>query len=310
MSKKENQHCGFVAIVGRPNVGKSTLLNTLLGKKVSITSCKPQTTKCRIIGIHTKGDYQIIYIDTPGLYFEKKCSINRLLNQSVNSAIRDVELIIFVVEGTHWTVDDEMVMNKLSHMNCPVLLIINKIDKVTNKAQLLLPYIDFINKKLQVRKINCIGIVPIIAQAPKKKQHKKEVKNNINIISDIVRKHMPKSEHHFPQDYITDRSKSFMASEIIREKFMRFLGEELPNSVQVALESCIPFSFGRGYNIKSLILVERDSQKKIVIGNKGCKIKEIGTEARKEMETIFSCKIHLSLWVKVKSGYTTNDKYS
>lgn len=302
MSEKEKQHCGFVAIVGRPNVGKSTLLNALLGQKVSITSRKPQTTRHRIMGIHTEGAYQTIYIDTPGLHIEEKLAINRLMNRAASSAISEVELIIFVVEGTHWTADDEMVMNKLSHMNCPVLLVINKMDNVADKAKLL-PHIDFLRKK-----INFIGILPVIAEASEKKQQIQEGKN-LNIIADIVRKHMPEAAHHFPEDYITDRSQRFMASEIIREKLMRFLGEELPYSVTVEIER---FSTNKrkGYNINGLILVERDGQKKIVIGDKGEKIKKIGTEARKEMEETFACKVHLELWVKVKvkSGWADDER--
>ncbi|EGY28753.1 GTP-binding protein Era [Candidatus Regiella insecticola 5.15] len=306
MSEKEKQHCGFVAIVGRPNVGKSTLLNALLGQKVSITSRKPQTTRHRIMGIHTEGAYQTIYIDTPGLHIEEKRTINRLMNRAASSAISEVELIIFVVEGTHWTADDEMVMNKLSHMNCPVLLVINKTDNVTDKAKLL-PHIDFLNNELLEKKINFIGILPVIAEAPEKKQQVQERKN-LDTIADIVRKHMPKAEHHFPEDYITDRSQRFMASEIIREKLMRFLGAELPYSVTVEIEHFIPFAFGQGYNINGLILVERDGQKKIVIGDKGEKIKKIGTEAREEMEKMFACKIHLELWVKVKSGWADDER--
>lgn len=300
MSEKEKQHCGFVAIVGRPNVGKSTLLNALLGQKVSITSRKPQTTRHRIMGIHTEGAYQTIYIDTPGLHIEEKRAINRLMNRAASSAISDVELIIFVVEGTHWTADDEMVMNKLSHVNCPVLLVINKMDNVTDKAKLL-PHIDFLRKK-----INFIGILPVIAEVSEKKQQVQERKN-LDTIADIVRKHMPKAEHHFPEDYITDRSQRFMASEIIREKLMRFLGEELPYSVTVEIEH-FTTNERQGYDINGLILVEREGQKKIVIGDKGAKIKEIGTEARKEMEKMFACKVHSELWVKVKSGWADDER--
>lgn len=300
MSEKEKQHCGFVAIVGRPNVGKSTLLNALLGQKVSITSRKPQTTRHRIMGIHTEGAYQTIYIDTPGLHIEEKRAINRLMNRAASSAIGDVELIIFVVEGTHWTADDEMVMNKLSHVNCPVLLVINKIDNVTDKAKLL-PHIDFLGKK-----INFIGILPVIAEVSEKKQKVQERKN-LDTIADIVCKHMPKAEYHFPEDYITNRSQRFMASEIIREKLMRFLGEELPYSVTVEIEH-FTTNERQGYDINGLILVEREGQKKIVIGDKGAKIKEIGTEARKEMEKMFACKVYLELWVKVKSGWADDER--
>lgn len=213
-------HCGFVAIVGRPNVGKSTLLNQLLGQKVSITSRKPQTTRHRIMGIHTEDEYQIIYVDTPGLHIEEKRAINRLMNRAASSSIGDVELVIFVVEGTNWTDDDEMVLNKLKGLRCPVILAINKIDNVTDKT-VLLPHIGFVSQKM-----NFLDVVPISAEKGK----------GVDTIAKIVKQHIPEAEHHFPEDYITDRSQRFMASEIIREKLMRFLGDELPYSVTVEIE--------------------------------------------------------------------------
>ncbi|PHM73631.1 GTPase Era [Xenorhabdus kozodoii] len=290
MSEEKN-YCGFVAIVGRPNVGKSTLLNRLLGQKVSITSRKPQTTRHRIMGIHTEGAYQTIYVDTPGLHIEEKRAINRLMNRAASSSIGDVELVIFVVEGTHWTPDDEMVVNKLRHLRCPVLLAINKVDNVTDKA-ILLPHIGFLSQQM-----NFIDVVPISA----------EKGMNLDTVAKLVRDHMPQADHHFPEDYITDRSQRFMASEIIREKLMRFLGDELPYSVTVEIEQFITNERG-GYTIHGLILVERDGQKKMVIGNKGSKIKKIGIEARQDMEKLFDMKVHLELWVKVKSGWADDER--
>ncbi|MFQ0973136.1 GTPase Era [Gilliamella sp. CG35] len=286
------QHCGFVAIVGRPNVGKSTLLNQLLGQKVSITSRKAQTTRHRIVGIDTQDNDQIIYIDTPGLHIEEKRAINRLMNRAASSSIGDVELVIFVVEGTHWTDDDEMVANKLKDCKSPVLLVINKIDNVTDKSQLL-PHIQEISQK-----INFLDVVPISA----------EKGEGIDIIKDIVKKHLPVGEHHFPEDYITDRSQRFMASEIIREKLMRFLGDELPYSVTVEIEQFKVDERTGMYRINGLILVERDGQKKMVIGNKGEKIKKIGIEARKGMQSFFDTKVHLELWVKVKAGWADDER--
>lgn len=288
---EEKTYCGFIAIVGRPNVGKSTLLNQLLGQKVSITSRKPQTTRHRIMGVHTEGPYQSIYVDTPGLHIEEKRAINRLMNRAASSSIGDVELIIFVVEGTHWTPDDEMVLNKLRSVQCPVLLAINKIDNVTDKSKLL-PHISFLSQQMSF-----LDIVPVAA----------EKGTNLDTIARIVRKHMPEATHHFPEDYITDRSQRFMASEIIREKLMRFLGEELPYSVTVEIEQFIPNERG-GYNIHGLILVEREGQKKMVIGNKGTMIKTIGIEARQDMEKMFETKVHLVLWVKVKSGWADDER--
>ncbi|WP_334325359.1 GTPase Era [Gilliamella apicola] len=289
---KTTQHCGFVAIVGRPNVGKSTLLNQLLGQKVSITSRKAQTTRHRIIGIDTQDNDQIIYIDTPGLHIEEKRAINRLMNRAASSSIGDVELVIFVVEGTHWNDDDEMVANKLKDCKCPVLLVINKIDNVVDKTQLL-PHIQEISQK-----VNFLDVVPISA----------EKGDGVDIIKKIVKTHLPEGEHHFPEDYITDRSQRFMASEIIREKLMRFLGDELPYSVTVEIEQFKVDERNGMYRINGLILVERDGQKKMVIGNKGEKIKKIGIEARKDMQTFFDNKVHLELWVKVKAGWADDER--
>lgn len=284
-------HCGFVAIVGRPNVGKSTLLNQLLGQKVSITSRKPQTTRHRIMGIHTEDNYQIIYVDTPGLHIEEKRAINRLMNRAASSSIGDVELVIFVVEGTNWTADDEMVLTKLSSLRCPVILAINKIDNVTDKT-ILLPHISMISQKM-----NFLDVVPISA----------EKGTDVDTIAKIVKQHIPEAIHHFPEDYITDRSQRFMASEIIREKLMRFLGDELPYSVTVEIEQFKVTEAGI-YHINGLILVEREGQKKMVIGNKGSKLKTIGTEARIDMERMFDNKVHLELWVKVKSGWADDER--
>lgn len=289
---ESKQHCGFVAIVGRPNVGKSTLLNQLLGQKVSITSRKAQTTRHRIVGIDTQGDDQIIYIDTPGLHIEEKRAINRLMNRAASSSIGDVELVIFVVEGTHWTDDDEMVAGKLKDCKAPVLLVINKIDNVTDKTQLL-PHIQEISQKIKF-----LDVVPISA----------EKGEGVDIIKDIVKKHLPVGEHHFPEDYITDRSQRFMASEVIREKLMRFLGDELPYSVTVEIEQFKVDERTGMYRINGLILVERDGQKKMVIGNKGEKIKKIGIEARKDMQLFFDNKVHLELWVKVKAGWADDER--
>lgn len=292
MKNEDVSHCGFVAIVGRPNVGKSTLLNQILGQKISITSRKAQTTRHRILGIDTQGHDQVIYIDTPGLHIEEKRAINRLMNRAASSSIGNVELILFVVEGTHWTEDDEMVVNKLKDVKCPVLLIINKIDNVQDKTKLL-PHIQEISQKL-----NFMDVVPISA----------EKGEGIDIIKTIVKKHLPEGQHHFPDDYITDRSQRFMAAEIIREKLMRFLGDELPYSVTVEIEQFKIDERTGMYRINGLILVERDGQKKMVIGNKGEKIKKIGIEARKDMQEFFETKVHLELWVKVKAGWADDER--
>ncbi|MGC7560519.1 GTPase Era [Pasteurella sp. PK-2025] len=284
-------YCGFIAIVGRPNVGKSTLLNKILGQKISITSRKAQTTRHRIVGIHTEGPYQAVYVDTPGLHIEEKRAINRLMNRAASSAIGDVDLIIFVVDGTHWNEDDEMVLNKLRAAKAPVVLAINKIDNIKNKEDML-PFITELTSKF-----NFAHVVPISAQGGK----------NVNELEKIVRDSLREGLHHFPEEYVTDRSQRFMASEIIREKLMRFTGDELPYSVTVEIEQFKLNERGT-YEINGLILVEREGQKKMVIGNKGQKIKQIGIEARSDMERLFDNKVHLELWVKVKSGWADDER--
>ncbi len=290
-SENQETYCGFIAIVGRPNVGKSTLLNKILGQKISITSRKAQTTRHRIVGIHTEGAYQAVYVDTPGLHIEEKRAINRLMNRAASSAIGDVDLIIFVVDGTHWNADDEMVLNKLRQAKSPVVLAINKIDNVKNKDELL-PFITELSGKFDFAEI-----IPISAQRG----------NNVHKLQEIVRKSLKKGIHHFPEDYVTDRSQRFMASEIIREKLMRFMGDELPYSVTVEIEQFKVNERGT-YEINGLILVEREGQKKMVIGHGGQKIKTIGTEARADMERLFDNKVHLELWVKVKSGWADDER--
>ncbi|WP_162045605.1 GTPase Era [Vibrio taketomensis] len=291
-SSPENQHCGFVAIVGRPNVGKSTLLNRILGQKISITSRKPQTTRHRIMGVDTDGDYQAIYVDTPGLHIEEKRAINRLMNRAASSSLSDVNLVFFLVDGTHWTNDDEMVLNKLRNANFPVVLCVNKVDVVADRNDVMLHMMD-LSKKMEF-----VDVVPISAKHGK----------NIEVLRKHVREHLPKAVHHFPEEYVTDRSQRFMASEIVREKLMRFTGEELPYSVTVEIERFDYNPETDGFHINALILVERSGQKKMVIGKGGEKIKTIGREARLDMEELFGRKVYLETWVKVKSGWADDER--
>ncbi len=288
---EEQTYCGFVAIVGRPNVGKSTLLNKLLGQKVSITSRKPQTTRHRILGIDTQGAYQTIFVDTPGLHIEEKRAINRLMNRAATSSLGDVEMVVFVVDGTQWTDDDEMVLNKLRHVRCPVVLAVNKVDNIKDK-EVLLPHLQWL-----AQKGNFAEILPISATKG----------TNVDKIREMARQLLPEGQHYFPEDYITDRSSRFMASEIVREKLMRFMGEELPYSVTVEIERFKVEEDGL-FHINALILVEREGQKKMVIGNKGEKLKVIGTEARLDMERLFGQRVFLELWVKVKSGWADDER--
>jgi GTP-binding protein Era len=291
-SSPENQHCGFVAIVGRPNVGKSTLLNRILGQKISITSRKPQTTRHRIMGVDTEGDYQAIFVDTPGLHIEEKRAINRLMNRAANSSLSDVNLVFFLVDGTHWTADDEMVLTKLQKSNFPVVLCVNKVDVVQDRNEVMM-HMQEVSSKMDF-----VDVVPISAKHGK----------NIDVLRKHVREHLPKATHHFPEEYVTDRSQRFMASEIVREKLMRFTGEELPYSVTVEIERFDYNPETDGFHINALILVERLGQKKMVIGKGGEKIKTIGREARLDMEELFGRKVYLETWVKVKSGWADDER--
>ena len=284
-------HCGMIAIVGRPNVGKSTLLNEIIEQKVSITSRKPQTTRHRIMGIHTEGNYQAVYVDTPGLHIDEKRAINRLMNRAATSSISDVEMIVFLVEGTHWTHDDEMVLNKVKQTGKPVLLVINKIDQVKDK-EILLPHLQWLGEQGDF-----VDILPVSATKGK----------NVDLIKKYVRECLPPCEFYFPEDYVTDRSTRFLAAEIIREKLMRFMGDELPYSVTVEIEQ-FKWQENGVWHINGLILVERETQKRMVIGNKGEKLKVIGREARKDMELMLDNKVFLELWVKVKSGWADDDR--
>ncbi|MDA0149705.1 GTPase Era [Vibrio sp. LaRot3] len=291
-SSPENQHCGFVAIVGRPNVGKSTLLNKILGQKISITSRKPQTTRHRIMGVDTEGDYQAIFVDTPGLHIEEKRAINRLMNRAANSSLSDVNLVFFLVDGTHWTKDDEMVLTKLQKSNFPVVLCVNKVDVVQDRNEVMLHMQEMSGK------MDFVDVVPISAKHGK----------NIDVLRKHVREHLPKATHHFPEEYVTDRSQRFMASEIVREKLMRFTGDELPYSITVEIERFDYNPETDGFHINALILVERNGQKKMVIGKGGEKIKTIGREARLDMEELFGRKVYLETWVKVKSGWADDER--
>ncbi|WP_025819582.1 GTPase Era [Shewanella marina] len=286
-------YCGMVAIVGRPNVGKSTLLNRLLGQKISITSKKPQTTRHRIMGIHTEGPSQIVFIDTPGLHIEEKRAINRLMNRAASSSLADVSMVIFVVDGMTWTADDEMVLSKLRRgdEDRKIVLAINKVDNLKDK-EALFPYLEEMGKKFAFD-----AILPISASKG----------TNVDTIMQMARESLPESVHFFPDDYVTDRSQRFMASEIVREKLMRFLGDELPYDATVEIEQFKMMENGV-YQINALILVERTGQKRMVIGKNGERIRTIATQARLDMETLFDNKVFLEVWVKVKSGWADDER--
>ena len=285
-----DSRCGFVAIVGRPNVGKSTLLNHILGQKLSITSRKPQTTRHQVLGIKTEGDVQAIYVDTPGMHEEEPRAINRYMNKAATSALVDVDVVVFVVDQLNWTTADEMVLEKLARLKCPVILAINKVDKL-EKRELMLPHLESLAAKRDFAEI-----IPLSALR----------ETNLEPLEEAVGRFLPQSVHFYPDDQITDRSQRFMASEMVREKITRQLGAELPYSVAVEIEE---FKLqGKTLHISALILVERDGQRKIIIGDKGARLRQIGQEARIDMERMFDTKVMLKLWVKVKRGWADSDR--
>jgi GTP-binding protein Era len=282
--------CGYVAIVGRPNVGKSTLLNHILGQKLAITSRKPQTTRHNMLGIKTEGATQAIYVDTPGLHKNNEKALNRYMNRSASSALRDVDVVVFVVDRTRWTDEDELVLEKVRTVKCPLIVAVNKADKLTDKAELL-PHLQWLAEQLPNAEL-----VPISALHSQ----------NLDTLENLINSRLPENDHFFPEDQITDRSSRFLAAELVREKIMRQLGAEVPYQITVEIEEFK--REGRLLHIHALILVEREGQKKIIIGDKGERLKRIGQDARRDMETLFDSKVMLHLWVKVKGGWSDDER--
>jgi GTPase len=283
-------HCGYVAIVGRPNVGKSTLLNHMLGQKISITSRKPQTTRNNVVGIKTEGDVQIIFVDTPGMHLGQQKAINRYMNRAASTAMKDVDVVIFLVDRFIWNEEDEAVAKQLNFVKCPIILAVNKVDQIDDKESLL-PHLQKLTEKLNVAEI-----IPLSAL--------KDI--NLDRLKTLLIERLPLAVHLYPEDQITDRSSRFMAAEIVREKITRQLGDELPYQMAVEIEEFK--QEGNLLTISALILVERDGQKKILIGEKGERLKLIGQEARLDMQKLFDIKIMLKLWVKVKSGWSDDER--
>lgn len=290
--KNPDQRCGFVAIVGRPNVGKSTLMNHILGQKLSITSKKPQTTRHQIMGIKTEGDLQVIYVDTPGLHKDDgKKALNRYMNKAASEALRDVDLVVFIVDRTAWTEEDQMVLDKVKNARCPVILAVNKVDQLKDKSALL-PQMQS-----HADRMDFAEMIPLSA----KQGH------NVEQLEELISQYMPQGMHHFPEDQVTDKSSRFMAAEMVREKLMRNLGDEVPYGTTVEIEEFKHDAKGI-LHISALILVERDGQKRIVIGDKGDRIKTIGRDARLDMQRMFESKVMLNLWVKVRRGWADDER--
>lgn len=279
---------GFAAVIGRPNVGKSTLMNELLGQKLSITSHKPQTTRHRIHGIHTKADAQIVYVDTPGMHLGGQKSINTYMNKAADSAFADVDVILFVVEAGRWTKEDKAVAKKLQHVEQPIIVLVNKVDNFKDKEELF-PFIQQVSQE-----VNMDTLIPVSAYK----------KIGLDIIEAEVLKRFTEQAPIFPEDFVTDRSTRFLAAEIIREKLMRTLGDEVPYGSTVEIEQ---FEFDEEeerWVVHALILVERAGQKQIVIGKKGALIKKMGIQARKDLINLLDARVHLELWVKVKENWS------
>ncbi len=283
-------HCGYAAIIGRPNVGKSTLLNRILGQKIAITSPRPQTTRHKILGIKTEATGQAIYVDTPGIHRGGKRAINRYMNKAARSTVAEVNVVVLVVDATRWTDEDESILQGLAAQEAPVIVAVNKVDMLADK-EALLPYI-----KTLAEKFNFAAIVPLSARKG----------DNVDRLEAEVLSRLPEGEALFPEDQVTDRSQRFIAAELIREKLMRRLGEELPYAITVEIEK---FAVEGGlFRIHAVIWVEKDSQKAIVIGKGGSMLKEIGQHAREDMEKIFDAKVFLETWVRVKEGWSEDER--
>ncbi len=281
---------GYIAIVGRPNVGKSTLLNHLLEQKISITSRKPQTTRNNVMGIKTTESTQMIFVDTPGIHLGQDKAINRFMNKSATTALVDVDAVVFVVDKQHWTPEDEHVLQHVMQAKCKIILAINKVDQLDD-THALLPHVQMLNEKLAHAEI-----LPISALR----------NTNLDTLEALIKDALPESDQFYPEDQITNKSSRFLASEIVREKITRQLGAELPYQMAVEIEQYTQTN--TLLTIHALILVEREGQKRILIGDKGNKLKTIGSAAREDMELLFDSKVLLKLWVKVKSGWSDDER--
>ncbi|MEQ9208445.1 MAG: GTPase Era [Pseudomonadales bacterium] len=281
---------GYVAIVGRPNVGKSTLLNSILGQKISITSRKPQTTRHNILGIHTSESAQMMFLDTPGQHLNTPRAINRYMNRAASNALADVDVVIFVIDRLKWNEEDEMVLTRVIDSGKPCVVAVNKTDRLST-TELLLPHIQELSERLPQAEF-----VPVSALK----------NNNVDRLLGQVEAVLLEGEAFFDEDQVTDRSMRFMAAEIVREKIMRQLGDEVPYAAAVEIER---YEFqGNITFINALVLVEREGQKSILIGEKGTRLKQIGMEARKDIEELCGTKVMLEVWVKVKSNWSDDER--
>lgn len=288
MNIPDDYRCGLVAVIGRPNVGKSTFINSVMGRKVSIVTAKPQTTRHRILAVLTEARQQIIFVDTPGLHRKSAKAMNRMMNRTAANALADADLILFVSDATRWTPEDDDVVKRLKSCKAPVIALLNKIDKVHPKEKLL----DGL--ALMSARLDCTEIVPISALK----------KDNLDQLLEMIPAFLPESPPLFPEDMRTDRSDEFHVAEIIREKLTLRLHQEMPYGLTVQVERMVKEK--KGFAINAIIWVERDSQKGIAVGKNGNVLKKVGRSARLEIAELLGQPVHLELWVKVKSNWADN----
>ncbi|MCP3680638.1 MAG: GTPase Era [Gammaproteobacteria bacterium] len=289
MSSQSTQHCGYVAIIGRPNVGKSTLLNAILGEKLSITSRKAQTTRHRILGVKTVGSVQTIYVDTPGRHFNTPHAINQAMNRTVDQVIDDVDLLIFVVDVRGWHEDDERILARLQQATIPIILVVNKVDLIKEKTRLL-PILATLAEKFPFA-----AVVPLSARRS----------GHIGKLEKIVVSHLPPGPHFFPAQQRTDRSEGFLIAELVREAILKITSQEVPHAVAVTIDN---FDDQEALlKLNATIWVERSGQKAILIGQGGEKLKKIGERTRKILEARYHKKAFLRLWVKVKANWRDDE---
>lgn len=290
VNPEEKTRCGTASIVGRPNVGKSTLLNRLVGQKLSITAHKPQTTRHSIVGIKTEDDLQIIYVDTPGIHVDGKRALNQVLNRTASSSLHDVDAVLMLVQAKVWNDDDQRCFELVCKSGTPFYLVVNKVDTIKKKSELL-PYLT----QLPTHD-NLQDVLLTAARSG----------DGVDLVQSMVASHMPEAPFQFGEDDLTDRSSRFLASEAVREQLTRFLSAELPYSLTVEIET-----FEESpelLRIGAVIWVEKQSQKGIIIGKGGERLKEVGSRARKSMEVLFDCKVFLQTWVKVKEGWADDER--
>lgn len=291
MNTDKNFRCGYVVLMGRPNVGKSTLMNQLLGQKISITSKRPQTTRNRLLGIKTETHHQIIFVDTPGIHKPGKRLLNKIINRVALSSTLGADCIVMLISAKGWSPEDEGVLNHVLDGEAPVIIVINKLD-LLKASEDVLPLIKLISDKA---KDNIKEIIPISALSG----------TNVDRLEEVIMQYLPVRPRLFPEDQITDQSERFLVSEMLREQVFRLIGQEVPYSVALEVENWE--KKGRTLHIGATFWVEKESQKGIIIGKKGATLKKMGSRARQEIETILKQKVYLELWVKVRSDWRNKE---